>query len=110
MPKQLEQNVIDLIDRAAYIVGQSESQCFNDDVYRDLTQDSPEVCESPIEQMLFVALKTIAKLNLIDCDEGPEPPTSNDGDYRWPGLNIFPQKQIGNYRVDFFLTWESYRN
>jgi very-short-patch-repair endonuclease len=52
--------------------------------------------ESPIEQLLFIAISMICKLRSIEfiCDALNENPSQNT-------INLMPQYPIGKYRIDF---------
>ena len=84
------------------------TQIVADDSYSSFwvnTQDGLEECESPIEQIFFLAIETVARINGAgECYH----------DFRrdvWieAGISVQRQMQIGKYRVDFLLSYAGTR-
>jgi len=93
---KLEKNILNFIDKCAKEVGKFEEDNFNQTLWCACLEKG---MESPIEQILYCALKTIARLNFINEAE----PVEYDGKTYVLGLGIWPQYVIGNYRVDFLV-------
>ena len=94
--RNLENNVMNFINECSKEIGK-----FADDEWNiGLWSECQELkLESPIEQLLYCALKTIRKLNYIEEDEIFE-----DGKITYQkGLGFYPQYQIEQYRVDFLI-------
>ena len=58
--------------------------------------------ESPIEMLMYISLKALRTYNYLGDGDVVE----SRGKHRINGLAIFPQAKIGNYRVDFKLTYQ----
>lgn len=82
----MEQNVVDFIGKCSAEVGKHAEFCFDIDIWNDCQKLN---IDSPIEQILYCAIKMIEKLNYIES------------------LKIFPQHCIGDYRVDFLIICET---
>lgn len=54
--------------------------------------------ESPIEQILYLAIKTVCRINWCEktLENTPHGSIST-------GVHVYPQYEIGKYRVDFFV-------
>lgn len=90
----IEKNVLDFHNTCIEEIGKHEKYNFS----ADLTCEYEELkIESPIEKVLYCALKTIARLNFIEQAD----PVERNGKWYVVGLSINPQTKIGNYRVDF---------
>ncbi len=89
-------NVMQLLNRCATEVGKREADSFSQSVFSDIRDQG---IESPIEQLLFIALRTVQDLNDIEHDD----PEQIDGEWVVIGFGIFPQYQIEKYRVDFMI-------
>lgn len=91
-------NVIELIGRCSEAYGKHSQSLMHEDLINECRELG---MESPIEQILYCGLKTVAKLGGIDeCTD----PIEIDG--HAPGLSIAPQQKHGNYRVDFMVHHE----
>lgn len=101
---KIVEEVSDFIDRCALIIGQDAQDNHCD----SLTNECVEfVSDSPIEQIFYCALKTKQKLcGIQDNEEGLV--LYAEGAHA-PGLTILPQYHIGEYRVDFYLSFEMRR-
>ena len=96
--KEISDNVNEFINKCSEKIGEFEKECFFDNTfyeYEDL------MIESPIEQILYCALKTVQRINLIEDDD----PVEINGQYQIRGLRISPQKKIDKYRVDFLICY-----
>lgn len=82
----MEKNVVEFLNKCSGLAGQFEDEMFNFDMWR-YCDDSK--IESPIEQILYFAIKTIQRLNFLK------------------DLKIQPQQKINNYRVDFLVSHPS---
>ena len=94
--KEIAPNVLSFIDYCAKEVGRHEEDTFHINTWSRF-QDEDIV--SPIEQLLYCALRAIQKFNFIDDAD----PIEVKGSYYLYGLSIQPQLKIGNYRVDFLV-------
>ena len=99
---KLEKNVLEFIDECSKEVGKFEAERFDQDVWcYCVEKDSPE---SPIEQILYCALKYIQRINRINDYENA---LIGKTEYLI-GLNIFSQLKIDQYRCDFFIEYGSH--
>lgn len=96
--KKLEKNVLDFIDKCSKEVGKWKAEDFNQDMWCECAEG---IIKSPIEQILYCALKTIQTLNRID---------DYDDRYNFvskkpysKGFLIMPQRVIGKYCCDFLI-------
>jgi len=94
-------NVLKFLDECSEEIGKHESIGFHQEIWNDFIELN---IESPIEQLLYCALKAIQKFNLMEDDE---PVQDKDGIWYVRGLYIGPQYRIDNYRVDFKISWGS---
>lgn len=95
------ENVNKFLDWCSVEIGKHEADVFNIDTwteYEDLGMSSP------IEQILYAALKTVRKLNNINQLE----PDEINGELYVVGLDFNPQKHIGKYRADFLVRYGTY--
>ena len=99
---KLEKNVLEFIDKCSKEVGKFEAETFDQDVWCYCVEK--DRTESPIEQILYCALKYIQKLNKINDWENA---LINKIEYLI-GLNIFSQFKIDKYRCDFFIEYGSH--
>ncbi|MBU2395733.1 MAG: endonuclease domain-containing protein [Gammaproteobacteria bacterium] len=88
------ENVLNFINKCAEDVGNVKMDTFSYGIH--------SICldyeiESPIEQMLLCALKSVAYFNSIHEAE----PYDFNGETYLDGLSIYPQVKIGRYRCDF---------
>jgi very-short-patch-repair endonuclease len=98
---EIADNVNRFLDWCSTEIGKAEGESFNIGTwseYEDLG------IESPIEQILYTAIKAVRKLNLIDLDD----PVEICGEMGVAGLGLNPQKQIGKYHVDFLVWYGTY--
>src|SRR4030067_3006060 len=94
--RELPPNVVTFMNYCAREVGK-----FKEDLFHINTYDVIKGYEiqSPIEQLLYCAMITLQKINFInDVD-----PIDVKGSYYLNGLDIIPQYEIDNYRVDFLV-------
>lgn len=89
------------MNEASIEVGKHEAEEFNVSCFSECV-DWP--INSPIEQILYTAIKAIRVFNAI---EDGDTHYDHDGKEYGQGLNIWPQHIIGKYRVDFFVTYIS---
>lgn len=82
---------------AEEFVGRSEADFFGQAVFHELHDYK---IESPIEQLLYIAMRTIAHCNVY---QEAELTRKHIGDWVL-GLSIIPQKAIDTYRVDFLVS------
>lgn len=97
---KLEDNVLKFINQCADAYGHFAADSFNQDLWCECLEIG---LESPIEQILYCAIKTVAKINGI---EEATDPVQENGEWHVAGLTIMPQAQIGKYRADFRIIHE----
>jgi len=93
---EIPPNVMKVLDGCSAQIGKKQEDSFSQDVFSEIMDLG---IESPIEQLLYIALCTVRDLNNIDHDD----PEKIDGEYVSLGLGIFPQHEIGKYYVDFMI-------
>lgn len=91
---KIEKNVINFLNRSSYIVGNFYGEIFSLDNHHEIDDYS---ISSPIEQILYSALKTLRETNFIEKSS----PVDCNGKWYVVGLGIHPQTEIGKYRCDF---------
>lgn len=94
MEGKLESNVVKFIHESSMAVAAYHQEMFNEDTLCECTERG---INSPIEQILYCSLKHVRALSGIN-----EP--DQIGDYTI-GLGIYPQHEIGRYRVDFLVSF-----
>jgi len=96
---EIPQNVKDFWLKCAKDVGEFEGKGF----YNSIEEDIGGV-NSPIEQILYCAIKKVQCVNEIFSEHPHE-----IGDKVVSiGLGIYSQREIGKYRVDFYLRYSHY--
>lgn len=80
MGKQLVRDVLDFHKKCAEYVGAFEQEMFDVNMWRE-----SDDMESPIEQILYCAFYTVARINFLNRKQ----------------LHLLPQQCFGKYRVDF---------
>ncbi len=96
---KIEKNVMDFKINSSEIIGNYKNEMFNVGVSNEIEDFK---IESPIEQLLYIALKTLVDINMDFAD-----PLFIDGKLFLDGVNIYPQFKIGKYRVDFKISYYS---
>jgi len=99
----MEKNVEEFLSKSSKIVGEYHKDVF---YWNTMGNFIDFEIESPIEQLLYCALKTLMEIN----DEADSDPTESDGKTYILGLGIWPQEKIGKYRVDFLVTKHRIKN
>ena len=84
--KKLAKNVNEVMEKCSREVGKWEAEQFSMDLFQECFEGP---VDSPIEQILFCGLLTVARLNDLQI---PIP------------LCINPQFEVGKYRVDFLIS------
>ena len=97
---EIPKSVVEFLDKCTGEVGKCQGDMFNQDVWSFLHDRG---IESPIEQMLYAALRTVQELNVIDDAD----PVESNGEPVVLGLSIEPQHEVGRYRVDFCLCYST---
>lgn len=93
--------VLAFLSKASDLIAFDAGEGFNQRTFCDF---SDYEIESPIEQILYTALKAVRQLaNIPDGDV-----ISLDGKDFVFGLGIWPQRTIGAYRVDFEVSYHSW--
>jgi very-short-patch-repair endonuclease len=95
--KELKMNVLEFINSCAEDIGKNESEGANITMWNRIQ----DYMDSPIEQLMYCALYTIARLNWFNM---AEPIYIGEKTYL-NGLSIYPQYEIGTYRVDFLVVF-----
>lgn len=98
--RQLADNVGAFIDRVSQMYGQMQAERWRQNMHATCVECGPE---SPIEDLFWVAINALCDAHFIETNPDPD----DDGGDRC-GLYIHPQRSIGNYRVDFLLTFVGY--
>jgi very-short-patch-repair endonuclease len=98
---EIAKNVNEFLRWCSHEIGRSEQEMFNIDCWNEFEDLK---VESPIEQILYTALKAICKLNNIDQAD----PQEIRGELIVVGISIDPQFQIGKYRVDFKISYGAF--
>jgi very-short-patch-repair endonuclease len=96
---EISPNVLSFIEHCSVIVSGYEHDSFSQKLFGDCFD---VVTDSPIEQILYCAIKTVLRVNFIH-DTPTQLPIGN-GNYIIRGVEIIPQKKIDNYRCDFEIT------
>lgn len=96
--KKLEPNVKRVLDWCTGEVGKFYGESFNIDIWTECDDFS---IESPIEKILYCAIKALMVFNGIEkCEPLYRP---DDTPYQ-EGLHVWPQYQGHGYRVDFLIS------
>ena len=99
--EQLASNVLEFINKCSKEVGSFQDDNFNQEIWNNC-QDLE--MESPIEQIFYCALQALIVFNYIDSSD----PIEINGKYYAPGIGVFPQQKVGNYRCDFKVNYETF--
>ena len=101
MEEKIEKNVQDFLEKCAEDIGRHEKNTFEENSFNECVDLE---MESPIEHILYIALRTVQELNYI---EDGEPHFTQEGKISCSGLVIKPQQKIGIYRCDFEIGFYS---
>lgn len=97
--RKIEPNVWTFLQSASALYGRIEAEAFSQQMHVGMVERG---IESPIEDMVYIALHLQCRTRLLSVNEGPN---SVDGSITWgSGIQIAPQKIIGSYRVDFLVS------
>lgn len=99
--KKLVPDVMEFLNKCADIAASFEHDTFHSNEFYYLEGNS---VDSPIEQILHCAFKTLMKLNFMPDAEC----LRIDGKDYIVGANLRPQVHIGKYRVDFLASLAKY--
>ena len=99
----MEKNVEEFVNESSRVVGEYHKDMFYSDIKDNFIDFE---IESPIEQLLYCALKTLMKIN----DEADADPIEFDGKMYVLGLGIWPHEKIGKYWADFLVTKHHIKN
>ena len=92
----MEKNIEKLLNESSEFIGGYHKNMF----YWDTKHEFEDLrVESPIEQLLYTALKATVVLTGGD----PAEPVEIQGKEYMIGTGIYPQEKIGKYRVDFLI-------
>jgi hypothetical protein len=94
--REIPDNVNEFISKWSKAAG----YCYADALEANCAWDA-ERCESPIELLFLSAFKVLLSMS---CYEGQEISITHSWAFR-SGVEITPQKEIGPYRVDFYLEY-----
>lgn len=97
-PKEIPSNIMDFLKKCSEDIGNFQNDCANQSMWNKIQ----DYIDSPIEQLMYCALYTIANLNCISM---AEPFYIGEKTYL-NGLSIYPQSEIGKYRVDFLVEFD----
>lgn len=99
----MENNVVEFLDKCSKEVGKFTEADFNQDCFNYCYDRE---VSSPIEQILYCALKTVQKLNYWFLPEAePTEEVFENGEHFIYGLDIVSQYKVSNYRVDFLISF-----
>jgi hypothetical protein len=98
--REISDNVWSFIDRVSQLYGRMHAERWRQNMHATCVECGPE---SPIEDMFWIALNALCDAHFIETN--PEP--DDDGRDKC-GLYIYPQRTVGQYRVDFLLTFVGY--
>jgi len=95
-------DVLDHLKKSSQIVAMAAEDIFGQSVFHEWKDLK---IESPIEQLLYTALKLVAEVNAIERfdDRGAT------GQPLFTGLRIVPQYVIGKYRADFLVEYHPWQ-
>lgn len=97
--RKLADNVWAFLDETSTRVGRMHGERFSQDLFVSCL----ERLESPIEDLFYIAVHAQCQAENIDLN--PDPQFDEKGALTiGDGINIRPQVQIGNFRVDFVLS------
>ena len=101
MKSRIPSNVRNFIMATSHVIGRSAQEDFLCSMAEEC-EEYPEAgreMESPIEQILYVAINALRKIHGIKWSEPIETPSGTFLD----GIFIDPQRKINRYRVDFYI-------
>lgn len=96
--RKLVDNVWEFLDRASGMYARMQEEGFRQESHSECLEDG---MESPIEDLFWIAIKTLCAAEYEDFNPTPEL-VDGEGVYP-PGMYVLPQRKIGNYRVDFLV-------
>ena len=94
-PKVIPNNVMDFLKKCSEDIGNFQNDNSNQFIWNRIQ----DYIDSPIEQLMYCALYTVAYLNQFSMAE----PFNIGNKTYLSGISILPQVEIGNYRVDFLI-------
>lgn len=92
-------NVWKFIDKAESDVARMEGARFAQEMYCQIVDLG---MSSPIEQLFFVALHTVAKSDCVDLN--PDPYELRGEMLAASGIYVSPQHRLGKFKLDFLIT------
>ena len=92
------ENVLEFLGICSEEVGKCKGQVFHHGTWTFIQEHG---ITSPLEQMLYCALRMVQELNSIETAESVEL-RGKQGEF---GLQIEPQRKIGKYRVDLYVAY-----
>lgn len=97
--RKIEPNVWAFLDGACAIYGRIQAEAFSQRMYIEMIERG---IESPIEDMVYIALNLQCVSRNLTINEAPE---FIDGSaFYSQGIQLSPQARIGTYRVDFLVS------
>ena len=97
--RKIEPNVWAFLEGASAIFGRIQAEHFSQRMYCEIIERG---VESPIEDMVYIALQVQCEPRLLTVNHHPD---FVDGSPVWTrGIQINPQAQIDKYRVDFLVS------
>lgn len=94
---------MDFLSKASDLYGKFEAESFSQDIFCELIEGN---INSPIEDLFYIAIKTLAVKYRLQVNPTPEYDAINKVLIPVHGLDIIPQQKLGNYKVDFFIRFE----
>lgn len=103
--RKLAENVWSFLSSASDLCGRIEADRFSQEMYCQLVEGD---INSPIEDLFYIAFRAMALSLFVDVNPDP---FFNDISLEWKlghGIFIKSQVKIGNYKVDFLVTQNTY--
>jgi very-short-patch-repair endonuclease len=97
-PVSVPESVLDFLGSCSEQVGKCKGQVFHHGIWTFFQEHQ---VTSPLEQMLYCALRMVQELNALETAE-PVELRGKQGEF---GLRIEPQRKIGKYRVDLYVAY-----
>jgi very-short-patch-repair endonuclease len=94
------ENVIEFLGSCSDEVGKCKGQVFHHGIWTFFQEHQ---IASPLEQMLYCALRMVQELNSLETAE-PVELRGKQGEF---GLEIEPQRKLGKYRVDLYVAYSN---
>lgn len=97
--RTLASNVAEFLNSASSKMARFHENRWSQDTFCELVDGG---CQSPIEDLFYIACKALAESAYTAFD--PEPYEHNGTLFHGIGVHLTSQFKVGNYRVDFMIT------